>query len=387
VRTPLSPTTGLHPDAEDGTQPSNSVRATTDGCALASSRRDLGKELGSGHFAKVRLGTKKDDASHTVAIKCIKKAKGSKLAIIQAEVCRRPISSSCRARAPGSQPAGPASFASAERAPPSRTRQVDILKKVDHPYIVKCYDAFDTKECMFLVMEIMKGGELFDRIVDKGHFTEQDAVGVTAKLLSAIKYLHDIGIAHRDLKPENLLMADETENAEVKITDFGLSKVFDDHSTVMQTPCGTPGYIAPEVLQMAGYDKQCDLWSMGVIVYILLCGFPPFYADNDAQLFEKIKRGEYEFLRPYWDPISTEAKSFIRNMLVVDPKKRYDCDAAMNDPWLKAGVDALPVESLPTLVTELKATQAKRRMKAAFLAVQAGNKLSHIISTDGLGGH
>jgi len=213
---------------------------------------DLGKELGSGHFAKVRLGTKKDDASHTVAIKCIKKAKGSKLAIIQAEV--------------------------------------DILKKVDHPYIVKCYDAFDTKECMFLVMEIMKGGELFDRIVDKGHFTEQDAVGVTAKLLSAIKYLHDIGIAHRDLKPENLLMADETENAEVKITDFGLSKVFDDHSTVMQTPCGTPGYIAPEVLQMAGYDKQCDLWSMGVIVYILLCGFPPFYADNDAQLFEKIKR-------------------------------------------------------------------------------------------------
>ena len=284
-------------------------------------------------------------------------------------------------------PAGPRVLRQRPTRPTPRTRQVDILKKVDHPYIVKCYDAFDTKECMFLVMEIMKGGELFDRIVDKGHFTEQDAVGVTAKLLSAIKYLHDIGIAHRDLKPENLLMTDETENAEVKITDFGLSKVFDDHSTVMQTPCGTPGYIAPEVLQMAGYDKQCDLWSMGVIVYILLCGFPPFYADNDAQLFEKIKRGEYEFLRPYWDPISAEAKNFIRKMLVVDPKKRYDCDAALEDPWLKAGVDALPAESLPTLVTELKATQAKRRMKAAFLAVQAGNKLSHILTTDGLGGH
>jgi len=303
---------------------------------------DLGKELGSGHFAKVKLGTQKGDASKTVAIKCIKKAKGSKLAIIQAEV--------------------------------------DILKQVDHPYIVKCYDAFDTKECMYLVLEIMKGGELFDRIVDKGHFTEKDAVGVTAKLLSAIKYLHDIGIAHRDLKPENLLMTDETENAEVKITDFGLSKVFDDHSTVMQTPCGTPGYIAPEVLQMAGYDKQCDLWSMGVIVYILLCGFPPFYADNDAQLFEKIKRGEYEFLRPYWDPISTEAKTFIGKMLIVDPKKRYDCEAAMNDPWLKAGVDELPASSLPTLVTELKATQAKRRMKAAFLAVQASQRMGSAFS-------
>jgi len=299
----------------------------------------LAKELGSGHFAKVRMATKDGQEA---AVKIIKKPKGSKLAIIKSEV--------------------------------------DILKKVQHPYIVQCFDALDTPEKMFLVMEIMRGGELFDRIVDKGHFTEADAVGVTAKLLSALKYLHSLGIAHRDLKPENLLMTDHTEEAEVKITDFGLSKVFDAQTQVMQTPCGTPGYIAPEVLLMVGYDKQCDIWSLGVIVYILLCGFPPFYADNDAQLFEKIKKGEFEFLRPYWDPISSSAKDCINKMLTVDPKKRVDCDGAMEHPWLKEGVEALGSAALPTLVTELKATQAKRRMKAAFLAVQAGTRMGSATS-------
>merc|ERR1719240_782885 len=117
-------------------------------------------------------------------------------------------------------------------------------------------------------------------------------------------------------------MTSGAPDAEVKITDFGLSKAFDAQSQVMQTPCGTPGYIAPEVLRMKGYDKSCDVWSLGVIVYILLCGFPPFYADNDAQLFERIKKGQYEFLRPYWDPVSDTAKDFIRGMLKVNPKER-----------------------------------------------------------------
>jgi len=298
--------------------------------------RELGKELGSGHFAKVRLGTN-TTTGQVAAVKIIKKPKGSKMAIIKSEV--------------------------------------DILKSVQHPYIVQCFDAVDSPDKMYLVMEIMKGGELFDRIVDKGHFTEADAAGVTAKLFSAIKYLHDKNIAHRDLKPENLLMADDGPDSEVKITDFGLSKAFDEHSQVMQTPCGTPGYIAPEVLLMKGYDKQCDVWSLGVIVYILLCGFPPFYADNDAQLFEKIKKGEYEFLRPYWDPISDSAKDFIRQMLRVDPKQRITCDQALAHPWMVEGVSKLTNEALPTLVPEMKATQAKRRMKAAFLAVQATERM------------
>ena len=136
---------------------------------------------------------------------------------------------------------------------------------------------------------------------------------------------HLAGIAHRDLKPENILLKDKSNAAAIKVTDFGLSKIYADDAAgevVMKTACGTPGYVAPEVLGHEAYSQQVDLWSIGVIVYILLCGFPPFYADNDAQLFEKIKRGEYEFLRPYWDPISDSAKDFIRQMLRVDPKQR-----------------------------------------------------------------
>ncbi len=129
-----------------------------------------------------------------------------------------------------------------------------------------------------------------------GHFTEKMGQEVTHKLLGALKFMHDQGIAHRDLKPENMLMTTKAEDADVKITDFGLSKLYDDQSALMKTPCGTPGYIAPEVLHMKGYNQQCDVWSLGVIVYILLCGFPPFYADNDALLFEKIKKGEFTFL-------------------------------------------------------------------------------------------
>jgi len=295
----------------------------------------LSKELGSGHFAKVKLGTRKSDGLQ-VAVKIIKKPKGSKIKLVQAEV--------------------------------------DILKKIDHPYIVKCFDHYDTGEKMYLMMELMDGGELFDRIVDKGHYTEDDCKVTTAKLLDAIRYLHEAGIAHRDLKPENMLMTDTTENAEVKITDFGLGKVFDAHSEVMQTPCGTPGYIAPEVLMMKGYNKACDIWSLGVIIYILLCGFPPFYADNDALLFEKIKKGEFQFLRPYWDPISDVAKDLIRKMLTVDWKQRVTAQECLQHPFVKAQAQELNKQQESEQMRKqslenfqkLKDFNAHRKLKGVF---------------------
>jgi len=140
----------------------------------------------------------------------------------------------------------------------------------------------------------------------------------------------------------------------------------------MQTPCGTPGYIAPEVLRMKGYGKECDIWSLGVIIYILLCGFPPFYADNDAQLYEKIKKGQYEFLRPYWDPISDSAKDLIRKMLTVDPAKRITCDDALLHPWLK--------ETTEQLLTKIHTAQqlsegAVRKLKASVIAVEAIDRM------------
>mmetsp|Transcript_9522 Transcript_9522/g.29003 ORF Transcript_9522/g.29003 Transcript_9522/m.29003 type:complete len:285 (+) Transcript_9522:147-1001(+) len=251
--------------------------------------------------------------------------------------------------------------------------EVDILKKVNHPYIVRCYDVIEEHDKIYFFMELMRGGELFDTIVRKGNFSEADAIVITIKLISAVKHLHDLGIAHRDLKPENMLMTDTSENAECKITDFGLSKFFDEQSTVMQTPCGTPGYIAPEVLRMKGYTKACDVWSLGVIVYILLCGFPPFYADNDAQLYEKIKRGEYEFLRPYWDPISDAAKDLVSRMLTVDPSKRITCDEALEHSWLKG--QASRIEGEISTVQELRQT-GMRKMRAAFDSVVAVERMS-----------
>lgn len=293
----------------------------------------LGKELGSGHFAKVKLGQHVDTGAQC-AVKIIKKPTGSKMTLVQTEV--------------------------------------DILKQIKHPYIVQCYDVHETETKLYLFMELMSGGELFDRIVDKGHFTEQDAIGVSTKLIGSIKYLHEHGIAHRDLKPENMLMTNDTINAEVKITDFGLSKFFDEQSAVMQTPCGTPGYIAPEVLHMKGYGKACDVWSLGVIIYILLCGFPPFYADNDALLYEKIKRGEFEFLRPYWDPISDCAKDLIRKMLTVDPQQRITCQGALDHPWLKASAAAIDIEI--STVEELK-KQKLATLRSAVHAVTAVERM------------
>jgi len=310
---------------------------------------ELGKELGSGHFAKVKLvtnvGNDTIEKGHQAALKIIKKPKEAKKKKLVAN-------------------------------------EHKVLMEMTHPYIVKCYDAFETDDRLYLVMELMPGGELFDTIVDLGHFTEEMAQSVCFKLLGALKFMHDKGVAHRDLKPENMLMTKKGKDGEVKITDFGLSKFFDEQTAVMKTPCGTPGYIAPEVLHMKGYDQQCDIWSFGVIVYILLCGFPPFYADNDKMLFDKIKAGKYEFLKPYWDPISDGAKDFVSKMLVVDPKKRATVDDLLAHEWLsKQAAAAAPTQGLDpadaladklqNLSTKAELPETKKKLiklKGAFLA-------------------
>ncbi|EOD10963.1 hypothetical protein EMIHUDRAFT_422285 [Emiliania huxleyi CCMP1516] len=260
----------------------------------------IAEELGSGHFAKVKRGIH-ITTNKQCAIKIVKKPADVKMALVQTEV--------------------------------------DILKKVNHPYIVRCYDVIEKGDRIYFFMELMEGGELFDKIVEIGNFTESDAIKMTIKLLSALQHLHSLG-ASLDTSwtlPRRFLHTSSSTST----------------PSVMQTPCGTPGYIAPEapatatadtVLRMRGYDKSCDVWSLGVIVYILLCGFPPFYADNDAQLYEKIKRGEFEFLRPYWDPISLEAKDMVRRMLTVDPKKRITCEEAMQHPWLRSEASHLTEE-------------------------------------------
>lgn len=218
--------------------------------------------------------------------------------------------------------------------------EVDILLRVEHPNVIALKDLFDTPERLMLCMEMVTGGELFDKIVEREQFTENQARNVMYQLLDALKYLHSLGIVHRDLKPENLLLANEHED-KIKLADFGLSKIYSEE--IMSTACGTPGYVAPEVLQCDGYGQEVDLWSAGVIMYILLCGYPPFYNTNDARLFDSIMAGEYEFHRPYWDRISEQAKNLIRKLLVVDYEKRITAEKALEDEWFKMSEADLPV--------------------------------------------
>jgi calcium/calmodulin-dependent protein kinase I len=216
--------------------------------------------------------------------------------------------------------------------PEMLTNEVDILLRVQHQNIIALRDIFDTPDKMMLCMELVTGGELFDRIVEREQFNETEAKEVMRQLFSAMAYLHNVGIVHRDLKPENLLLSSEKDNV-IKIADFGLSKIYTEE--MMSTACGTPGYVAPEILECAGYTKQIDMWSCGVIMYILLCGYPPFYNESDAVLFETIMAGSYEFHSPYWDNISTEAKDLIKKLLVVNPTERITAKQALKHEWFR----------------------------------------------------
>jgi len=220
--------------------------------------------------------------------------------------------------------------------------EIDILKKVQHPNIIAMKEIIDTKNCLFIVTELVTGGELFDKIVELGSYSEKDAANLVTKMVSAIDYLHEINIVHRDLKPENLLLKDINSISEVKLADFGLSKIV-SQKVMMQTACGTPGYVAPEVLQAKGYDKEVDLWSIGVITYILLCGFPPFYNEKLQLLFEQIMRADYDFPEDYWSEVSNDAKDFIKKLLVVDPKKRMTGKEALKHPWLTGHAPSQPL--------------------------------------------
>eukprot|EP00043_Microstomoeca_roanoka_P013660 m.134043 g.134043 ORF g.134043 m.134043 type:complete len:479 (-) comp15814_c1_seq1:495-1931(-) len=211
--------------------------------------------------------------------------------------------------------------------------EINVLKKVKHKYIVGMHECFDTQDKLYLVLDYVSGGELFDRIVEEGNFTEADASRITKQMTEAIQYLHEQGIVHRDLKPENLLFRDRSATSDILVTDFGLAKLLNDN-VALKTACGTPNYVAPEILMQRGYGKQVDVWSLGVILFILLCGYPPFYDESDAVLFELIMKGRFDFDERYWKDISKEAKHLISNMLVVDPVKRYDTYQVLEHPWI-----------------------------------------------------
>lgn len=211
--------------------------------------------------------------------------------------------------------------------------EVAILRRVQHRNIVRLVEEFDFDSELYLVMELVKGGDLFDAIAAATKFSEAEAGELVRHLASALAYLHALRIVHRDIKPENLLVGQRC----LKLADFGLAVETPPAGEHLFTVCGTPTYVAPEILAETGYGLQVDVWAMGVIMYILLCGFPPFVSQssNQDELFDQILSGRFEFMAPYWDDISASAKELIQGMLQVDVNERFSAEQVLRHPWLE----------------------------------------------------
>ncbi|GMF28828.1 unnamed protein product [Phytophthora lilii] len=255
----------------------------------------LGRKLGSGAFSVVHIATHRETRKQ-VAVKCIAKAS-----------------------------LGPQDVHSLKQ-------EVEVMSSLDHPNIVPLLDYFEEDRYYYIVTPLCTGGELFDDLVKRKSYTEEDARVLMRKLASAIDYLHSRGIVHRDLKPENILLKTSAPGAEVMIADFGFARPM--NGSRRGTACGTPGYVAPEVVQGEPYGAEVDCWSLGVILFILLCGYPPFPGANHATVLDKVVKAEYQFESPYWDEVSDEAKDLVSELLTVDRIKRLDASGILAHPWM-----------------------------------------------------
>lgn len=300
----------------------------------------LGKQLGEGAFSVVKDGSHKQTGEH-YAIKIVTKSKLTQ----EDEVALKD--------------------------------EIDVLQELNHVHIIRLYDVFEESQYYYLVTEKMSGGELFDRIVQKSYYNEKEARDVCKILFEALQYCHAKRIAHRDLKPENLLLMSQDNDSDIKIADFGFAKRVKTPNS-LTTQCGTPGYVAPEILEGTPYDTKADMWSLGVIVYILLGGYPPFIEQNQRDLFRKIRKGQYEFHEEYWGQVSSDAKSLISSLLTVNPSKRMSGVEALEDKWILKDAKKLAAQDLGVNLEQFKKFNAKRKFKGAVKAVIASNKMTSL---------
>jgi len=251
-------------------------------------------------------------------------------------------------------------------------QEIAIMKRMDHPNIIKLYETFEDHRNIYLIMELCVGGELFDRIIESGHFTEVQAAMVMQHIFRAIYYMHENLICHRDLKPENFLFTtkESIERSTLKIIDFGLAREFGPE-TVLTTKAGTPYYVSPQVL--AGkYDHTADLWSCGVIMYVLLCGYPPFHGESDADVLAKVRLGNFSFVAADWKNVSEDAKNLIRMLLKLKPQERYTAAQALNHVWVtNTAPKAKDVALSSGLVDNLRTFRSQNKLKKAALHVIA----------------
>lgn len=243
---------------------------------------------------------------------------------------------------------------------PKARREVDLHFRASRcEQIVAITDVYENMfnghKCLLVVMECMEGGELFNRIQERADnaFTEREAATIIFDICKAINSLHSIDIAHRDLKPENLLYSSTRPNKMLKLTDFGFAKEINAYKS-LQTPCYTPYYVAPEVLGPEKYDMSCDMWSLGVIMYILLCGYPPFYSNHGMAISpgmkKRIRNGQYEFPAPEWSKVSQQAKDLIRGLLKTDPDERLTIREVMSNSWIS---DHTTVPQTPLVTAQI----------------------------------
>lgn len=248
--------------------------------------------------------------------------------------------------------------------------EIRVLTDLKHPNVIQLEDVYETADRIFIVMEVMNGGELFDYVVEKGTLSETEASQIVRKITSAIAHMHSKGIIHRDLKPENLLLTDKGPKSEVKIIDFGLAKIMSD--SVAHSFLGTRGYLAPEMLQRQSYNKAIDVWALGIIVFVLLCGCLPFDDDSSRITSEQVIRKKFALRFPRWaSNLSASAKDLLTKLLDVNPKTRITAEEALQHPWV-AGVNVTPNNYLQS--PNMLGGRQKREAQHTAPHMQTGHK-------------
>ncbi|XP_058801248.1 calcium/calmodulin-dependent protein kinase type II alpha chain isoform X13 [Phymastichus coffea] len=253
-------------------------------------------------------------------------------------------------------------------------REARICRKLQHPNIVRLHDSIQEENYHYLVFDLVTGGELFEDIVAREFYSEADASHCIQQILESVHHCHHNGVVHRDLKPENLLLASKAKGAAVKLADFGLAIEVQGDTQAWYGFAGTPGYLSPEVLKKEPYGKPVDIWACGVILYILLVGYPPFWDEDQHRLYAQIKSGSYDYPTPEWDTVTPEAKNLINQMLTVNPNKRITASEALKHPWICQRERVASVVHRQETVDCLKKFNARRKLKGAILTTMLATR-------------